>query len=473
MERRSLLLLLYVVGVWSAVPLAAFSSSSHRLRLVTTNQQRAQSASPIPTHHRSTTTDLSMLSKTSWSALWEGSKAMAATTATSTITTTAATTTTSHPHHHNALLSQVFGVAAPAFGLSGAMGSVALFDATPPLVGMDGTAVAATAAFLGKSASSVSLEAHLLTALSHVGLDLAVWFAPGLLVLRVLAIVGRLCTMAADYMPDHVIFPEELLFQACMLTVAWIGLFQAALLPIVSATVPNVTPREGRTYLALFQPTGMSWTDYKALSACALDWRTMSTGETLVTKTVKTDEDNADVDGEYVYWLYSGEIEVHAPSGIPAATRQVPHTLTRSPGKSFKQDAAGFLIGERLLLATIKPQNKQPKKSIFRKVAGANGRTASPTSVAPINSVGSSTTTIVSVVAKQPSTLLRIHLPSLKLLMDNDAHFAESIRTLVFQGMESKLLRAQAPLPAQHEESPPRQTMQHFLLSNNKTAAVA
>lgn len=272
----------------------------------------------------------------------------------------------------------------PAFGLSGAgSGAVALLDSAP---------------------INPFFEAQVLTDFSHLSLDLAGFFVPGLIFLRVAAVAGRLCTMAADYIPDHTIFPEEFAFQIGMLTVACLGLAKAALLPVVSASAKRVSVKNGRAYTALFQPAGTTWADFKALSVCALDWITVQAGET-----VTTDESTTAAEDEYLYWLYSGDVRVESAG-------ELQYTISRLPGKASKQDAGRGLLGERRVLNRL--------SKIAKKATAATDGIAIPRST---------------VKATSTATLLRIHTPSVKLLMENDQEFADSIRTLVFQGMEAKL----------------------------------
>lgn len=236
------------------------------------------------------------------------------------------------------------------------------------------------------------IEAQLLTDMSHLGLDLAVFLGPGMIALRLLAVVGRLCTMAADYLPDHAMLPEEFVFQSFMLTVAFVGLAKAALLPTFAAFSQKVTVKDVKTFRSLFAPAGTTWAQFKALSVCAFKWIEVQDGDIITTD---EDPDNED---EYIYWLSSGSISVESAGA----------TLYNVNRTASKEDAGRGLVGERRLLRRL-----------------GNDRSGS----------GPRTT----VRATSNATLLRIHTPNLKMLMDNDQDFADTIRTLLFQGMEAKL----------------------------------
>lgn len=266
------------------------------------------------------------------------------------------------------------------------------------------------------------MEVQVLTDMSHLGLDLAGYLIPsGMLVLRLAAVVGRLCSVAADYVPDHTIVPEELVFQMCMLSAAWMGLFKAALLPAFSATATKpVTVKDGRAYTALFAPAGTTWADYKALSVCTLDWITVEAGRTITTDvrmSSSSSKDENNDDDEYIYWLYSGTVQVESEHG------EILYSVSRQAGAASKQDAGLGLLGERRLLRRLERKSSSKQQPSSKSTSKSSARTT--------------------VRATHPSTLLRIHTPSLQLLAESDARLADSIRTLVFQGLEAKLHHAQ------------------------------
>jgi hypothetical protein len=285
----------------------------------------------------------------------------------------------------------------------------------PAAFGLTGT----TAVVAG---SDANVEVQLLNDMSHLGIDLAGFFIPGVLALRIAAIAGRICTMAADYIPDHTIVPEELAFQIAMLTVACLGLIKAALLPAAASAYngPSVSAKDGRAYTVLFQPAGMSWSHYKALTVCgALDWIKLSAGDTVTTTTPSTAPAPAN-DDEYTYWLYSGDVRIESGAGDPH------YTISRCKKVSSQVQLAGRgLFGEHRLLqrsGNTKVKSNKPQQY------DAEGNTVEPqTSENRIS------------VTSDSATLLRIHTSRLQWLMDHDPTLAESMRTLVFQGMEAKL----------------------------------
>lgn len=62
-----------------------------------------------------------------------------------------------------------------------------------------------------------NVEAEVLTDMSHVALDFTGFFKPTRASYLVFAVLGRLLLIAADYLPDHTVSPEELAVQMFLL----------------------------------------------------------------------------------------------------------------------------------------------------------------------------------------------------------------------------------------------------------------
>jgi hypothetical protein len=240
---------------------------------------------------------------------------------------------------------------------------------------------------------SLQLEAELLTDLSHVGLDLASVFLPGGLKVRTAAFLGRLAAMAADYVPDAHMQPEEWVFQGFMLTLAWIGLVKAVV-PAVYAQFSKVGVKDGKAFSALFEPAGMTWPQFKTMSAVgAIDWVNASAGETI----------QAEGGDDYMYWLYSGSVDVKTHEGGTV------YSVARGQGGAdWKNNAVYGLLGETRLLHSL-------------------------------TMIQSKSTPVTSIQAASNAKLLRIHTGHVKKLMDDDPKFATAVQALLFQGMEAKL----------------------------------
>lgn len=64
------------------------------------------------------------------------------------------------------------------------------------------------------------IEAEALTTMAHMTLDFTGFFSPSKNILRLLAVVGRVFVISADYITDHSIHPEELVIQLFLMGIA-------------------------------------------------------------------------------------------------------------------------------------------------------------------------------------------------------------------------------------------------------------
>jgi hypothetical protein len=298
-----------------------------------------------------------------------------------------------------------------------------------------GTMASVAVPSTGATSMDPIVEGEIFSGLAHIALDLFTFAAPATSVLRLASFIGRMFAVAADYVPDQNVFPEEMVFQSVMLGVAWFGLVKS-LTPMLFAAVasPTITIRDGKAYSVLFQPAGLTWNQFKALSVCALDWITVSPGNIITTDEkddVQSLTNEQDKEDEYIYWLYSGNVEVQSKGQTVCEVAVQSKDIS-----SLKQNAGRGLLGEVRLLRRMDrgttSRNKKVKFSLTKEdkvlVDDENTtRLSYPrTTIKAGGSIG--------------ATLLRIHTPSLKMLMDTDPHFADSIRTMLLHGMQAKLM---------------------------------
>jgi hypothetical protein len=149
-----------------------------------------------------------------------------------------------------------------------------------------------------------SFEAEIFSDAAHIALDFASFWGKSSISIRALAVIGRVFAMAADYIPDHKMFPEELVFQVIMLYISFCGLVQS-IPPVFRCK--EMTMRDRKSFASLFLPAGMSWGQYMLLATTVLDWIDMTPGSI-----VTTDEIDKSVDHHHLYWLYRGDIEIFA-----------------------------------------------------------------------------------------------------------------------------------------------------------------
>jgi len=152
--------------------------------------------------------------------------------------------------------------------------------------------------------------AELFEDLSHLTLDLATFLSPDTVSLRLLLFLGRIFSIASDYIPDHKMYTEEEFFQLGMLTYSEYQLFiRSALprIPLVIQNYENVDPawtfRYRRVYLKAFYSAGFSYSQYQVLQANGiLRWVTLAPFTNIALG--REDEESAD----YMYLLYRGPI---------------------------------------------------------------------------------------------------------------------------------------------------------------------
>ena len=239
------------------------------------------------------------------------------------------------------------------------------------------------------TASSVfldpSVEAEVLNDLAHVGLDLSTLLGTATPFIRLAVVIGRLCAIASDYLPDRYMHPEEIVFQSTMLLIASGGFFQS-FLPLILASTAKMTPRDERAYQTMFQNVGVTWTQYKAMSAVAFDWVQVEPYQ------------EVDDEPEFMYWLHGGDAQVQCA------------------GKNIQNVTAGSayhgLIGEMRFAQVLEQKNTEGESRSKPTTIRAGGSGA---------------------------TLLRINTKKLSMLMDHDKGLAESIRSLLVKGMREKL----------------------------------
>jgi hypothetical protein len=295
----------------------------------------------------------------------------------------------------------------------------------------EGTSLTALTSLL----SSPLIEAEVLNDMA-LTLDLARFFGPANLTIRVAAVLGRIAAMGADYLPDHFMNTEELVFQCFMLGLAWMALVKSAMPVVLSIIASNITLRDGKAFSLLFGPAGMTWPQYKTLSATTLDWVTVEPGE-IVTSDELSSLDTISADNhidKYIYWLYAGETVVESQG-------KNLHNVTRSVGgstTSLKQDAGCGLLGEMRLLRYM--QGKERGGRLDKRKAKSNNRDIIKKDKDRLVSTTTKPYTRTTVKAGDAgATLLRIHTSNLVMLMDQDVDLAHSVRSLLFHGMHAKL----------------------------------
>jgi hypothetical protein len=340
----------------------------------------------------------------------------------------------------------ILACAAPLFHSTIAIAATATATATATSTVAATAAATATpdhvAGGLSTLLSSPLVEAHVLSDVAHLTLDLATFFGPAKLAIRAAAVLGRIAAMGADYLPDHSMLPEELVFQVGMLGIAWVALVKSAMPVVLSVVASNITLRDGKAFTLLFGPAGMTWPQYKALSVTALDWVTIEPGKIITSDEQDTQNghgtQNAIDNDNYIYWLYAGQTVIESQG-------KVLHNVTRVGGPasaSMKKQAGRGLLGEMRLLRSMQAKERGSSR-------GGGGKQRKNKNNSNNNSSNNNKDYKDETTKSYPrttvkagdagATLLRIHTSNLIMFMDHDVDLAHAVRSLLFQGMHDKL----------------------------------
>ena len=355
--------------------------------------------------------------------------------------------------------------------------------------------------------SSPSVESEVLADISHVALDLITFTSPTRALLRLSLVLGRCLAIAADWVPDHYLHPEELAFQSFMLSVS-VGLLVKTALPLLPAVTHQSSNKYGekRAYGQMFKRHGgLSWVQTKMiLAGGGAEWFELGGGEVVVmdeqtttgssTTAGANDDEGNDVGGgdggRYLYWLQKGEAELLLCGGggdgggqtCLSKERAVASIVSTTSTTSSESAAAGSVVDEVAILGELEfarrmqDQSKaKAKKSDGKKSDGSKSKkdkkkhaiaaaenmastilkessssstavNADPPKSDDPSTTTTTTTTTTTKIRAGPSgvTLLRLDADRLLALISDDEALADGIRSIVFAGMQDKLRRVMA-----------------------------
>lgn len=239
------------------------------------------------------------------------------------------------------------------------------------------------------------IEAELFNDAAHVALDLTALLGPATVAIRAAAVVGRLFVMASDYVPDHSMLPEELVFQLTMLVVSVAGLGQS-LQSVFMGLSQELTMRDRKCFASLFHPAGLTWMQYKVLLSVAFEWKELAPGAIITTNELDPSPHGVE-DSKSLYWLYSGGVEVQSKGEI----------LQRISPKS------AHLLGDMSVFATKSTSSSSKSNYEFPKTTAKAGI--------------------------KGATLLRIDSDKLKKLMKSDEKLDHAVRNMLFDAMQERI----------------------------------
>ena len=307
-------------------------------------------------------------------------------------------------------------------------------DELHPLTAIDISSLTAAApAFYSATSNLLSstdprLEVELLNDVSHVALDVTTFLSPRTAWLRLFGVIGRVLIVASDCIQDNTITLDEWAFQAVMLAVS-IHLFARSAAPLVSAvfSVTALSVRDYRAYALLFQAVGLSVLQFKSLLVSStLDWIELEPCASL------------DLDGDYMYFLYSGEATMSVPDGGACA---VGGGGGGAEGASCDPEAPERLLASSRIIGDVQFA-KALEASVYKTATAVNGKSdKKPRGTPAVEDASSAATDPMSrfVVGPSGAAVLRISTHKLLELMKNDTELSTSIQRLVLICMHEKL----------------------------------
>jgi len=248
------------------------------------------------------------------------------------------------------------------------------------------------------------IESEILGTTAHVILDLTTFVIPATpFVVQFLMVIGRVFCIAADYIPDHAMLPEEFAYQIGMLAVSITALTKSVI-SIINANTMELSIRDHNCFETFFHSAGVTWMQYKMLMASAIEWEELTSGSIITSEeTVTGIQQNYGTNQPSLYLLYEGELEISCKG-------KVLQTITPK---------TGHLIGD------IDFAFSNSSKKIRRKPSNTATSVVHPR-----------TTTRVS---SKNASILRIDILKLKQLMMQDSFLDQAMQSMIFISMQARI----------------------------------
>ena len=260
------------------------------------------------------------------------------------------------------------------------------------------------------------IQSEILSDLAHIALDFFTFLTPEMALLRGAALLGRVFSIYADYIPDHFIRSDEAIFQFVMLVVSSI-LFAQCTMPLAMAGISSIVSAEKAqistwknryAWQYLFRPVGVSKLQFRCLVATgAIDWVDVDPNMILVDSQGRT---------EYLYWLYRGSAEICLSDDSAVGYIEC---LKGEKGNN-KSEFAGLLADMSFLCALEQ-----------RKLKHKQGNVDIPSSCKYPQAIINA--------GPKGARVMRLHKEKLLELMKNDNDLSDTIQTLLMSGMHQML----------------------------------
>jgi hypothetical protein len=298
-----------------------------------------------------------------------------------------------------------------------------------PLESMDPTVMTSSLSNI-LSASSVllassdpKLELEIMNDFSHVALDMSTLLNPNTVWLRLCNVVGRILIITADYIQKGNTTPDEWVFQLAMLAIST-RLFMSSALPLIFAvfSVSTLSVRDRRIYSLLFESVGLTVLQFKTLLASkTLEWIQFDPNESV------------ELNGECMYFLYSGEATTHVIGKNEDAIITISHE-SNSNSNDAELGVGNRIFGDVQFAKAL-------ESSVYKNTM--KSRKSDKKTKAQVASDSNSTSVAASkfVVGANGASMLRISTDKIIKLMKNDNELTSSIQRLVSLCMQEKLSR--------------------------------
>ena len=245
--------------------------------------------------------------------------------------------------------------------------------------------------------SHQNVEAEVFADLAHLVLDFATFFAADTIKLRALIFTGRLFSILADYVPDHSMTFDEVLFQTTMLAIAGNKLVKTVIPALLALTTiqDKSSFQDLKIYRSTFQPAGFSYLDYHIISS-ALEWVDIQAGSFYVEK-----------DFPCLFLIYHGQ--VNTTNG---------QIISRQKGMRAVKMVGDLSTGRLFQRKKINQEttSKEPSSTRLTLQAGPNG-----------------------------ARILRINVKELLSIVRENETLIDSTKNLIFNAIEEKLIEESAP----------------------------
>jgi len=266
-----------------------------------------------------------------------------------------------------------------------------------------------------------NLAAEIFGDLSHLALDFATFLSPDTTSLRLLLFLGRIFSIASDYIPDHKMTAEEGLFQFAMLAYSSKQLIKSALprVPLLQQHTyanehPTLAFKYRRLYLKSFYCAGFSYSQYQVLLVSgALRWISLPPNTNM---TLGQEEES-----DAMYLLHRGPVyHIMNQDKIlydASSTSRVNINLI-----------CGFISARRLIDDGIVNDRRASSNRAPRSFAHDPNTSYSPSSILQAGADG--------------AMLLEMNIPRVLEIMKDDDEISKSMKRLVFIGLQEKIFTA-------------------------------